>query len=67
MKKKDFSSYPVAEVIADVRNALALHKRAVLSAPTGSGKSTVLPLALLDEDFLALMEKNMEDIGDFQN
>ena len=52
MKKKDFSSYPVAEVIADVRNALALHKRAVLSAPTGSGKSTVLPLALLDEDFL---------------
>jgi ATP-dependent helicase HrpB len=33
--------------------ALALHRDAVLEAPTGTGKSTVVPLALLGEEWLA--------------
>ena len=48
----DFARYPVAEVIEDVRQALERNKRVVLSSPAGSGKSTVLPLALLEEPWL---------------
>jgi ATP-dependent helicase HrpB len=33
--------------------ALARHGDAVLQAPTGAGKSTIVPLALLEEDWLA--------------
>jgi len=33
--------------------ALARHRDAVLEAPTGTGKSTIVPLALLEEDWLA--------------
>ena len=44
--------HPVCEVIGQVRQCLLEQKRAVLSSPTGSGKSTVLPLALLDEPYL---------------
>ncbi len=44
--------YPVYEVAGQVRAALSTHLRAVLSSPTGSGKSTVLPLTLLNEPWL---------------
>ena len=53
MSKCDLSLYPVAEIFEPLRRALQEQQRAVLSAPTGSGKSTVLPLALLDEPWLA--------------
>jgi ATP-dependent helicase HrpB len=43
---------PVVEAIADVRRVLAEHGRAVLVAPPGAGKTTVIPLALLDEPWL---------------
>jgi len=42
---------PIAPVLPQLRAALAQH-HAVLTAPTGSGKSTQVPLALLDADWL---------------
>lgn len=47
------AALPVASVLADVRAALAAHGSAVLVAPPGAGKTTVVPLALADESWLA--------------
>lgn len=44
---------PVLEAVDAVRAALSEHRRAVLVAPPGAGKTTVIPLALLDEPWLA--------------
>jgi len=35
--------YPIEENLSEVLNTLHCHNRVILSAPTGSGKSTVLP------------------------
>jgi len=43
---------PVVEAIPGTRAALADARRAVLVAPPGAGKTTVVPLALLDEPWL---------------
>ena len=43
---------PVAETFPALREALADRRRAVLVAPPGAGKTTVVPLALLDEPWL---------------
>ena len=43
---------PVVEAIPAVLAALADRGRAILVAPPGAGKTTVLPLALLDEDWV---------------
>jgi len=43
---------PIIDVVGDLRAALADHGRAVITAPPGAGKSTVLPLALLGEPWL---------------
>ena len=40
---------PIDDVLPALRRALAVHSSAVLHAPPGAGKSTVVPLALLDE------------------
>jgi ATP-dependent helicase HrpB len=42
---------PIEDVLDDLRAALRLG-HAILQAPTGSGKSTRVPLALLDEEWL---------------
>ncbi|HEX2851200.1 MAG TPA: ATP-dependent helicase HrpB, partial [Acidimicrobiales bacterium] len=48
------SGLPVEESIAAIRAALAGDARAaVLQAPPGAGKTTVVPLRLLDEEWLA--------------
>ncbi len=44
---------PIESVIPDVRAALDRHRRAVLTAEPGAGKTTVVPLRLLDEPWLA--------------
>ena len=44
---------PIIAALAALRAALAAHPAAVLEAPPGAGKSTVVPLALLDEPWLA--------------
>lgn len=44
---------PIDAVVGDVRAALAEKTRVVLVAPPGAGKTTRLPLKLVDEDWLA--------------
>lgn len=44
---------PVEEALPALRAALSAGNRAVLQAPPGAGKSTLVPLALLDEPWLA--------------
>ena len=43
---------PIEEVIPDVVAALSDKGRAVVQAPPGAGKTTLIPLALLDEPWL---------------
>ena len=43
---------PIVEILDDLRAALAGPGRAVVAAPPGAGKTTVVPLALLDEPWL---------------
>ena len=45
-------SYPVEEKIGEIRRHLAANRPVVLTAPPGSGKTTCVPPALLDEPWL---------------
>jgi len=47
-----FDDLPVSEVITSLSSALATHRNAVLVAPPGAGKTTSVPLRLLDEPWL---------------
>ncbi|KXG85578.1 ATP-dependent helicase HrpB [Agrobacterium bohemicum] len=42
---------PVTDVLAEIGVALASHGQAVLSAPPGAGKTTLVPLYLLDQSW----------------
>ena len=44
---------PIEPLLPDIRKALTTAGRAVLQAPPGAGKTTLVPLALLDEAWLA--------------
>ncbi|MBI2381450.1 MAG: ATP-dependent helicase HrpB [Gammaproteobacteria bacterium] len=44
---------PIDDVIPELRSALNRHMACVLQAPPGAGKTTRLPLAVLDEPWLA--------------
>ncbi|MBI5588321.1 MAG: ATP-dependent helicase HrpB [Deltaproteobacteria bacterium] len=44
---------PIEEVLPDIRRALEHGRSAVVEAPPGAGKTTIVPLALLDEPWLA--------------
>jgi ATP-dependent helicase HrpB len=46
------SGLPIDVALTPLRQALATHTSAVLQAPPGAGKSTVVPLALRDEPWL---------------
>ncbi|MBI1912708.1 MAG: ATP-dependent helicase HrpB [Deltaproteobacteria bacterium] len=43
---------PIEEVIPEILRALSSGRNAVLEAPAGAGKTTIVPLALLGEDWL---------------
>jgi len=43
---------PIEEALPQLRAALAAHSAVVLQAPPGAGKTTLVPLALLDEPWL---------------
>ncbi|TVT83757.1 ATP-dependent helicase HrpB [Pseudomonas sp. H3(2019)] len=47
------NSLPIDEVLPALREALATRHEAVLEAPPGAGKTTRVPLAMLDEPWLA--------------
>ena len=44
---------PVEEAIAQLREALASRRHSVLIAPPGAGKTTLVPLRILNEDWVA--------------
>ncbi|SDR13217.1 ATP-dependent helicase HrpB [Pseudoxanthomonas sp. CF125] len=46
-------SFPIQALLPQIRTSLAAHPRLVLEAPPGAGKTTQVPLALLDEAWLA--------------
>ncbi len=46
-------SYPVLEVVDELKRKLTHHPIVILQAPPGAGKSTVLPLHLLQEPWLS--------------
>ena len=50
--KPRFPDLPVLETLPALKRALAETGRAVLAAPPGSGKTTLVPLALLEEPWL---------------
>ena len=43
---------PVVEIVEEVRGALGEENTIIVNAPAGAGKSTVLPLALMEEEWL---------------
>lgn len=44
---------PIEPLLPDLRATLSAHRSAVLQAPPGAGKTTLVPLALVDEPWLA--------------
>ena len=47
------TAHPIASLLPRIRHTLSAHPRLVLEAPPGAGKTTQVPLALLDADWLA--------------
>ena len=45
-------TFPIDALLPQIRASLALHPRLVVEAPPGAGKTTQVPLALLDADWL---------------
>lgn len=46
-------TFPIDELLPQIRDSLAVHTRLVLEAPPGAGKTTQVPPALLDAPWLA--------------
>jgi len=47
------AALPIEEVLPELRAQLASRRAVVLQAPPGAGKTTMVPLALLDAPWLA--------------
>ncbi len=48
-----FVEFPITPLLPEIKRSLQAHPRLVLEAPPGAGKTTQVPLALLDEPWLA--------------
>ncbi|PBJ84170.1 ATP-dependent helicase HrpB [Lysobacteraceae bacterium NML93-0399] len=48
----DSPTFPITTLLPEIVDSLAAHPRLVLEAPPGAGKTTQVPLALLDADWL---------------
>src|SRR5262245_26718105 len=46
------SGLPIDEILPELRSVLQRNRNAVVEAPPGAGKSTVVPIALLGESWL---------------
>ena len=44
---------PINAVLPEIQNTLSKHTRLVLQAPPGAGKTTAVPIALLDQEWLS--------------
>ena len=49
----DPTDFPIANLLLRIRDSLVVHPRLVLEAPPGAGKTTQVPIALLDAPWLA--------------
>ena len=47
---------PINDILPDIKDKLTTHNRLVLQAPPGAGKTTAVPIALLDENWLGDMQ-----------
>jgi len=47
---------PINDVLPDIKDTLTTHNRLVLQAPPGAGKTTAVPIALLDQGWLGDMQ-----------
>ncbi len=53
MQRMTAPDFPILPLLPEIRAALAANPRLVLEAPPGAGKTTQVPLALLDQAWLA--------------
>ncbi len=51
--KRDRNVYPVETVLPELKKCLGKNVNAILTAPPGAGKTTMVPLALLGEEWMA--------------
>jgi len=52
MTPRPMPSLPINDVLPEIKKALSTHTRLVLQAPPGAGKTTAVPIALLDQGWL---------------
>ncbi len=52
MLPSHFMDLPISEVLGDIRDTLHFRHQLVLQAPPGTGKTTIVPVALLEESWL---------------
>lgn len=52
----DFPQLPISQVLPELQQALFQHHQLLLLAPPGAGKTTLVPLALLDQSWLGLQK-----------